>query len=183
MSMLHLWRPYRVPPAARDDAVYATGEPDHNIVPILVARDYSRLKAMAHLWVHSDDPVSRALAYKLSVCRVVSLAAVPSTVAVLDAPILFMVKGRAPEFCILVMPDDHREGGPTMSVSTPIGAALLGAIAGQQLEGVERDGRHFTLSLLTVSRYPGRPCAVTTLAHLIHGMAGIRWRVQCKSLI
>src|SRR5215211_1572886 len=71
------------PSTLSDIAAGAPLEPDPDAVPVVVSRDYSRLKALARLWRNPDDPVGRALADKLACCRVVPRDAVPPAVAVL----------------------------------------------------------------------------------------------------
>ncbi len=83
--------------------------------------------------------------------------AVPPAVATLGARVVFAVEGRGgPESRVLVMPEEHAEGGGrTVAVSTPLGAALLGLAAGQSAEVLERDGRRLALRLLAVDRETG----------------------------
>jgi regulator of nucleoside diphosphate kinase len=129
--------------------------PDGDAVPVLVSRDYSRLRALSRLWLNRDDPVGRALADKLNACRVVRPDAVPASVAVLGAHVVFAPAGGAPECRLLVMPEEYVEDGERLAVSSPLGAALLGAAAGQWVEAVERDGRRIAVRLLAVNHGPG----------------------------
>jgi hypothetical protein len=145
--------PDAIPPAPPD---YAIPAPDPDAVPLLVSRDYSRLQALARLWRHQHDPVGQVLADKLASCRVVPPDALPPSVAVLGARVAFAVEGAAAESRLLVMPEDHAEEGRTLPVSSALGAALLGAMAGQWVEAVERDGRRRLLRLLLVDQRPGR---------------------------
>lgn len=136
----------------------AAPEPGPDSVPVLVSPDYSRLKALARLWRHPDDPVNRALTDKLGRCRVVSPDVVPSGIAVLGARVVFSTEGAPPDSRILVMPEDDAQDGFTLAISTPAGAALLGAVAGQAVEMVGCDGRRVILRLLTVDcRFGLRP--------------------------
>lgn len=137
--------------------------PDPDAVPVVVSRDYSRLRALARLWRRPDDPVGRALADKLAGCRVVPPDAVPPAVAVLGARVAFAAEGGAPDSRILVMPEDDARDGSTLPVSKPVGAALLGAAAGQWVEAVGRDGRRVLLRLLAVDHSPAlRPARAAT---------------------
>jgi len=123
--------------------------------PVLVSRDYSRLRALSRLWLNRDDPVGRALADKLDACRVVRPDEVPPSVAVLGSYVVFALEGGAPECRLLVMPEEYAEDGERLAVSSPLGAALLGAAAGQRVEAVERDGRRLSVRLLAVNHGPG----------------------------
>ena len=127
-------------------------EPDPDAVPVLTSRDYSRLRALTRLWRDPDHPVGRALTDKLDRCRVVPPDAVPSVVAVPGARVAFAFEGGASEARLLVMPEDNAQDGSTLAVSTPFGAALLGAAAGQSVSVVDWDGRRSCLSLLAVDR-------------------------------
>ncbi|MBV1798678.1 hypothetical protein [Siccirubricoccus sp. G192] len=128
---------------------------DAEAAPVLVSRDYSRLRTLARLWLHPDDPVGRALTDKLEACRVVRPDAVPPTVAVLGARIVFAAAGREPESRVLVMPEEYADGGWTLPVSAPLGAALLGATAGDWVEVVQRDGRRLDVHLIAVDHRSG----------------------------
>jgi regulator of nucleoside diphosphate kinase len=151
-----------VPLPLSDVAAGAAPEPDPDAVPVLVSRDYSRLRMLARLWRHPDDPVGRVLAGKLDRCRVVPPDAVPPAVAVPGARVVFAAEGAAPESRLLVMPEDDAQDGSTLAVSTPVGAALLGAAAGQPVEAVGRDGRRILLHLLAVDHQHGlRPAGPT----------------------
>lgn len=147
-----------IPPGIAPDGM---PEPDPDAVPVVVSRDYSRLRALTRLWRDRADPVHQVLADKLDRCRVVPPDAVPPSVAVPGARVVFVVEGCAPASRILVMPEDHLQDGPTLAISTPMGAALLGSTAGQSLEVAERDGRRVALRLLAVDHRHGRDCART----------------------
>ena len=127
---------------------------DPDAVPVLVSCDYSRLRTLARLRCCPDDSAARVLADTLGRCRVVPPDAVPPAVAVLGARVAFAVEGSAAETRILVMPEDDVRDGFTLAVSTPFGAALLGATAGQFVEAVERDGRCVVLRILAVDQHP-----------------------------
>jgi regulator of nucleoside diphosphate kinase len=141
---------------------------------VVVSRDYSRLRALARIWRHPDDPVGRALADKLARCRVVPPDSVPPAVAVLGARLVFATEGGAPDSRILVMPEDDAQDGSTLPVSEPVGAALLGGAAGQRVEAVGRDGRRLALRLLAVDHSPGLRFAGAAMPpgrHAFHGAA------------
>jgi regulator of nucleoside diphosphate kinase len=146
---------YTAPLILRGVATGTAPGPDPDAVPVLVSRDYSRLRALARLYRHPDGPVGRALADTLNRCQVVPSEAVASTVAVLGARVEFIEEGGALTSCILAIPEDDAQDGSTLAVSTPVGAALLGATAGQLVEAVGRDGRRVALRLLAVNHRPG----------------------------
>ncbi|MBD0272106.1 MAG: hypothetical protein ICV73_09265, partial [Acetobacteraceae bacterium] len=118
---------------------------------------------LARLWRHPGDPVGRALADKLARCRVVSPEALPPTVAVLDARVVFATEGGAPVSRVLVMPEDDMQDRSTLPVSAPPGAALLGAAAGQWVEASGRDGRRALLRLLAVEQSLGSRSAIAAM--------------------
>jgi regulator of nucleoside diphosphate kinase len=142
-----------------DISAQASHEPDPDAVPVLVSRDYSRLRALARLWCHPDDPVGRTLTDTLDRCRVLPPDAVPPAIAVLGAQVVFATEVGIPETCILVMPEDDAQDGSTLAVSTPFGAALLGVAAGQAVEAIGPDARPVTLRLLAVCHRLGRGSA------------------------
>jgi hypothetical protein len=157
-----------------DIAADAPPGPDPDAVPVVVSRDYSRLKTLARLWRDPDDPVGRALADKLAGCRVVAPNAVPPAVAVLGVQVVFAADAGGPNSRVLVMPEDDAQDGSTLPVSKPIGVALLGAAAGQWVEAVGRDGRRVALRLLAVDHSPGLRCtgaAMPPERRAFHGAA------------
>jgi regulator of nucleoside diphosphate kinase len=123
---------------------------DRDAAPLLASRDYSRLKALSRLWLDPDDPAGRVLAEKLGSCHVLPPDALPAPVAVLGAGLTFVIEGGVPETRVLVMPEDHTTSDRTLPVSTPLGAALLGSMAGQWVDVMERDGRRRGVRLLMV---------------------------------
>lgn len=137
-----------------DSIAGAIPEPDPDAVPVLTSRDYSRLKALARLWRDAGDPVHQALVETLGRCRVMSPGAVPPSIVTLGARVTFVAEDGAPEERILAMPGDDGPDGSTLSVATPVGAALLGAAARQSVKVVERDGRCIVLRILAVRSPP-----------------------------
>lgn len=137
--------------------------PDPDAVPVLSSRDYSLLREFARFCRSSDGSVGHALANTLDRCRVVPPNAVPSTVAVLGARVVFRPEGRFPECRVLILAQDDAQDGTTLTVAVPFGAALLGAAAGQALEVIGSDGRHIVLHLLAVDHDPGRLPATAML--------------------
>lgn len=149
-----------------DIAAEPTAEPDPDAVPLLGSRDYSLLRGFARLCRSSNDLVGCALANTLDRCRVVPPDAVPPTVAVLGARVVFRSEGQSPECRVLVMAQNDAQDGATLAVSVPFGAALLGAAAGQALEVIGPDGRRIVLHLLAVDHDPGRRPATAMLPDL-----------------
>jgi regulator of nucleoside diphosphate kinase len=120
--------------------------------PVIASRDYSRLVALARLWLRSDDPVGRALSEKLERCRVLAPDAVPSDVAVLGSRVVFVIDGSGPERAVLVAPDGQATvRAAWLPVTTPLGAAMLGLAAGETAEVPDRDGRRRELRLIMVA--------------------------------
>jgi regulator of nucleoside diphosphate kinase len=147
--------PNRLPRPASIAPAVGNSLPDAGAVPVLASRDYSRLRTLARLWLRPDDPVGRALTEKLDACRVVRPDAVPPSVAVLGARIVFAAAGSVPESRVLVMPEEYADGGWTLPVSAPLGAALLGAAAGDWVEVVQRDGSRLDVHLIAVDHRSG----------------------------
>ncbi|CAH2603855.1 conserved protein of unknown function [Rhodovastum atsumiense] len=133
----------------------ALPEPDPDVVPVLAAPDYSCLKGLARSWRHPEDPVKWMLTDKLGRCRVVPPDAVSSGVAVLGARVIFAGADGVPESRVLVTPGDDAREGFTLCVTTPVGAALLGASVGQSVEAAEPGGRRVVLCVLAVHHDPG----------------------------
>lgn len=139
--------------------ITAVAAPDPDVVPVLASCDYSRLRAVARLWHHLNDPVGGTLTDLLDRCRVLPPDDVPPTVAVLGARVAFAMEDRIWKSVTLVMPEEDLQDGSTLAVSTPFGAVLLGAAAGQTVESVQLDGQRMLLHLLAVSHNPDSPSA------------------------
>jgi hypothetical protein len=80
----------------------------------------------------------------------------PPWVATLGVRVVFAAEGDMAASCTLAMPEDDPQDGTALAVSTPIGAALLGAAVGNLVEALGCDGRRVTLHLLAVHPGPGR---------------------------
>lgn len=171
--MAAITRTLRPPSAWRapDDAPAVTAAalpaPDSDAVPVLLSRDYSRLRALRWLWRRTEDPAGRLLADTLERARVVSPDALPAMVAALDSRILLAAEGQGAKARVLVLPEDAAAaaaggGGRALPISTPLGAALLGMEAGQCVETVGLDGRTQAVRLIAVDqrRAGDRPAGV-----------------------
>lgn len=159
------WRAPDDAPAVTAAAAAALPAPDSDAVPVLLSRDYSRLRALRWLWRRTEDPAGRLLADTLERARVVSPDALPATVAALDSRILLVAEGQGTKARVLVLPEDATAasgGGRVLPVSMPLGAALLGMEAGQCVETVGPDGRTQAVRLIAVDqrRAGDRPAGV-----------------------
>jgi regulator of nucleoside diphosphate kinase len=157
--MSAITRTLRSAARAPDDALAAVAAmpvPDPDAVPVLLSRDYSRLRALRWLWRRAEHPAGRLLSGTLERARVVSPDALPATVAALDSRILLAVEGQGTKARVLAMPGDAAAaaggGGRALPVSTPLGAALLGMEAGQRMETVGLDGRTLAVRLIAVDQ-------------------------------
>ncbi|WP_240756976.1 nucleoside diphosphate kinase regulator [Roseicella aquatilis] len=157
-------------------AAAVPGGPDPDAVPLLPARDYSRLKALLRRLRDPADPTAQVLADKLGRCRVVPPGDLPSWVAALGTRIVFAVEGGAILSRTLAMPEDDPQDGTALAVSTPVGAALLGTAARDLVEAVGQDGRRAALRLLAVHHGPGRWPATAMPPDRRAGSAALRSR-------
>jgi hypothetical protein len=156
------------------DVAHVQCEPNADAVPLLTARDYSRLKALLHRLHDPADPVAQVLADKLGRSRVVPPSDIPPWIAALGARVVFATEDGIAASCNLVMPEDDLEDGSALAVPTSIGAALLGAAVGNLVEALGHDGRRVTLHLLTVHRGPSQWLADGVPADRCAGVAALR---------
>lgn len=121
---------------------------------ILTTRDFAILDNIARLQLPNHDPVGMALRAVLDDCRIVMPHDIPPDIVTLNARAVYTIDGQTREARVLVHRDAYGMSGGTISVATPIGAALLGLRAGTSTTFATRDGQRRTLALESVAYQP-----------------------------
>lgn len=101
------------------------------------------------------DAFTRSLlTIKLATCEVVRPEDLPPDVATLNSQITFRVGRRAPERRLLVNQSRGSAAGITLSVTTPLGIALVGARVGGYCVVLRRNGSREVVDLEAVTFQP-----------------------------
>lgn len=127
---------------------------DSNLPPITVTTtDSARLYDLVELWAKRNMPVAELLGAELDRANVVEPTQVPPDVVTMHSRAAFRFAGKEIE-ATLVYPGEEDVTNGCISISTPVGAALLGLSAGQTIDVVRRGGRHLDLTVLRVAYQP-----------------------------
>ena len=115
----------------------------HRLPPITLATsDYNRLLFTAMIRQNHDRPTPDFLLKELRRADVCHPAALPEDVVSTNCRVIYRIddepKSRAH---LLVHPEDLIWPGAEISVTTPLGTALLGLRVGDRMSFVEADGR------------------------------------------
>jgi regulator of nucleoside diphosphate kinase len=112
-----------------------------NPTPTLTAVDHERLHTIVHGRVNLRAEAMR-LAELLGHARIVEPQQIPSNVVTMNSRVSFEDDASKKTYDLsLVYPWDADIGASKLSVLTPVGCALLGAVEGQSVRLNGRDGR------------------------------------------
>lgn len=114
--------------------------------------DEKRLTSIATAASRHLPEVSAALLAELERADVVPEKAMPSDVVRIDSIIEFKIDDGRRLKVQLVLPEKADINAGTISVLTPVGAALIGLSPGQSMDWLGHDGRERLLTVLAVSR-------------------------------
>lgn len=120
----------------------------------LSLNDYPVLMAYLAPSTELDEFVRSLLTIKLATCEVMRPEDLPPDIATLNSQITFRVGRRAPERRLLVNQSRGSAAGITLSVTTPLGVALVGARVGGYCVVGRRDGPRETVDLEAVTFQP-----------------------------
>lgn len=116
--------------------------------------DYPVLMAYLASSTEVDAFTRSLLTVKLATCEVVRPDDLPPHVATLNSQITFRVGRRAPERRLLVNQSRGSAAGITLSVTTPLGVALVGARVGGYCVVLRRNGSREVVDLEAVTFQP-----------------------------
>lgn len=103
--------------------------------------DAERLEKLIDSTPEQSFPGRTALESELARADIVDPKEVPPTVVTMNSTVRFRVESSAEEFELtLVYPKDADSNGGTISVTAPVGSALLGLSQGDEIEWPKPDG-------------------------------------------
>lgn len=124
---------------------------------IVSSRDLGRLEAILNAGPKTGSPGSDALLAELARATVLEPEEMPSTVVTMNSTVRFVIEPTGKEFELtLSYPKDVGEDGDRISVTAPIGSALLGLSVGQSIGWPLPGGRTATVRIIDVVYQPER---------------------------
>lgn len=121
----------------------------------LTETDADRLTSLAAAWANRQPEIAEALSTELDRAKVVADAKVSDDVIRMGSTARYEVAGGEIREVTLVYPVDADIAQGKVSVMTPVGTALLGLSAGQEVSWKARDGKVHGLKVLSVTQEAG----------------------------
>jgi regulator of nucleoside diphosphate kinase len=120
---------------------------------LVTTRDFALLMRHAQS-LAPEDALRTAIMDKLDRSEVVLSTEIAEDVVTLNSRVVFSVDEQPWETRFLVHPRDHVTPGLTLPVTTPIGIAMLGALAGDRVTALRRDGGREIVEIVRVAYQP-----------------------------
>ncbi|MEQ8818367.1 MAG: nucleoside diphosphate kinase regulator [Thalassobaculum sp.] len=117
---------------------------------VVSASAYDRLSDMADAAAARSPHVARQLLRELDRATIVSDDAVPAGTVQIGSTVHYQLDGTEPREVRLTLPIDADIAKGTVSILTPVGAALLGLSEGQAIEFASPQGGRHSLRVLAV---------------------------------
>lgn len=112
--------------------------------------DYDRLSNLVTAYEHRNPEIAENLAAEIDRARVVSDKAVSATVVRMGSTVTYMVDGTQSNTVVLVYPGSANIEEGRVSITTPVGTALIGLKPGQSISYANRSGRIHDLTVVEV---------------------------------
>lgn len=124
---------------------------------IISALDADRLEKLIGSIPDSAFPGKTDLEAEIARAEIVDSKDVPTTVVTMNSAVRFKVESSSEEFCLtLVYPKDVDAEGGTISVTAPVGSALLGLSQGDEIEWPKPGGGVLRVRIEQVIYQPER---------------------------
>ena len=124
---------------------------------IVSTLDMDRLDTLLESLKENDFPGKTDLRAELDRAEIVEPQQVPPTVITMNSTVRFVVESSRQEFQLtLVYPKDADSSGGTISVLAPVGSALLGLSAGDEIEWPRPGGGLMKVRIVEVVFQPER---------------------------
>ena len=127
-------------------------QPKRGLPPITIAAaDHERLTAVAEAAARRDQDAAEELLFELDRAEIVPDGAVPGGVVRMGSKVTFRSDDSAAQTVTLVYPAEAEISDMKVSVLTPVGAALIGMVAGETIAWTDRSERRRELTVIAVA--------------------------------
>lgn len=124
---------------------------------VVSALDADRLEEIIESMPESVFPGRNDLENELARAEIVDSINVPSTVVTMNSIVKFKMESSPESFCLkLVYPKDVDAAGGTISITSPVGSALLGLSQGDEIEWPKPGGGVLRVRIEEVTYQPER---------------------------
>tara|TARA_R110002020_G_scaffold16307_9_gene57619 strand:- start:12 stop:428 length:417 start_codon:yes stop_codon:yes gene_type:complete len=114
--------------------------------------DYDRLSNLVAALEQRSPEIAASLAEEIERARIVSDKAIAATVVRMGSSVTYMVDGQQSKTVNLVYPGEANIEDGRVSITTPVGTALIGLKAGQSISYATRSGQIHDLTVVEVSQ-------------------------------
>ncbi|MEM5494803.1 nucleoside diphosphate kinase regulator [Hoeflea sp. AS16] len=114
--------------------------------------DYDRLSNLVAAYEQRNPEIAENLAAEIDRARIVSDKAIAASVVRMGSTVTYMVDGAQSKTVALVYPADANIEEGRVSITTPVGTALIGLKAGQSISYATRSGQIHDLTVMEVSQ-------------------------------
>ena len=127
---------------------------DENI--IVSSTDLQRLESLLKGRADSDSPTIRALQDELKRATIVPSEEIPATVVTMNSRVKFVIEptGKMFELTLVYPKDSERDRSDVISITAPIGSALLGLSVGQTINWPLPGNHDTTVRVVEITYQP-----------------------------
>ncbi len=115
--------------------------------------DYDRLSNLAAAWEQSSPDIAANLIEEIDRARVVSDRAMAASFVRMGSTVTYAVDSNPEKTVTLVYPIDANIEDGKISITTPVGTALIGLKAGQSIRYLTRNGQTHDLTVIEVLKH------------------------------
>jgi len=113
--------------------------------------DHDRLSNLAAAYEDRNPEIAEGLSTELDRARIVSDSKIGSSVVRMGSTVTYMVDGTQSKTVTLVYPGQANIEDERISITTPIGTALIGLKSGQSISYAARNGQMHDLTVVEAS--------------------------------
>lgn len=114
--------------------------------------DYARLSNLAAAYEQRNPEIAGGLAEEIDRARVVSDKTIDAGVVRMGSTVTYVVDSNQSKTVTLVYPGDANIDDGRISITTPVGSALIGLKAGQSISFATRNGQVHDLTVTEVTQ-------------------------------
>ncbi|KJS20277.1 MAG: nucleoside diphosphate kinase regulator [Hoeflea sp. BRH_c9] len=114
--------------------------------------DYNRLSNLAAAFSQRSPEIAASLTEEIDRARIVSDQSITAAVVRMGSGVTYVVDGNQSKTVTLVYPGDANIEEGRISITTPVGTALIGLKAGQSISFATRTGQIHDLTVVEVTQ-------------------------------